>query len=319
MKKIKYHYNIEKGNFEPINQKSRILYFSLFIGLILLFISGFFYKVKKENELISNSIISRNSLLLKQQKLIDSKLNFTLTKLSAIEKKDDKLYRNYFNLEPLSKDERAAGSGGIDKYSDIVKNSLGLKIIETNKKLDNILNRISVESQSLDQIILMAKKRENSLANLPAIQPVAVEKNNVLSSGFGLRLHPILKINRMHNGLDFTAKSGTPVYSTGNGKISFAGIMQGYGNVIKINHNNGYETTYAHLSKILVKNNSRIQRGQLIGKVGSTGLSSGPHLHYEVKKDNKNLNPISFIINNISTEEYKLLIEQSKVSNQSLD
>jgi len=178
-----------------------------------------------------------------------------------------------------------------------------------------------VQSKSLDEIAELAKSKSELLASIPAIMPLQVKDiKKQITSGFGWRIHPIYKTQEFHPGLDFPSNQGTPVYATGNGKVEFSGMdNSGYGLHVIINHGFGYQTLYAHLSKIAVKNGEKVMRGQLIGYVGSTGLSTAPHLHYEVIKNNEKVNPINYIFKGISEEEYALLVERANQSSQSFD
>ncbi len=320
MKKIKYHYNFDTGIFEPIKESKKISYVASILFVLVLFLLAFTYKSTNNKSLVNGKATDTEiNDLRNEYLLLNKKIEGTQKKLSQIEKKDDKLYRGYFNLEPVSDDVREAGSGGVDKYKNLSKNKYSTLIIESNKKLDNLNKRLAIESQSLDEVINEAKKREKMFANLPAIQPISNKDLTRLASGFGMRVHPILKISRFHSGIDFTASMGTPVYATANGTVNHANYMGGYGNVVKINHGYGYETLYAHLSKINVSIGEKVKRGEVIGLVGTTGLSSGAHLHYEVSKDQKKVNPISFFIENITAEEYKILVKNSSINNQSFD
>ena len=158
------------------------------------------------------------------------------------------------------------------------------------------------------------------LASIPAIQPVANKDLKRMASGYGYRIHPIYKTRKMHYGMDFSAKTGTEIYSTGDGVVSkVKRSKRGYGNYVKINHGFGYETLYAHMSKYIVKKGQKIKRGEVIGYVGNSGISTAPHLHYEVRKDNKKINPVNFYYNDLSPEEYEKMLEISLQSNQSLD
>ena len=193
-------------------------------------------------------------------------------------------------------------------------------IIELNKKIDILTKQIYIQSKSFDEIETLVEDKNNMLSSIPAIQPIS--KNNCyLASGFGPRIHPIYKIKKMHKGLDFTAKKGTPVYATGDGIIEKARYNKrsGYGKHVIINHNYGYKSLYAHLDKYIVKEKQKIKRGEIIGFVGNTGRSIAPHLHYEIIKNDKKVNPIYYFFNDLNSKEYEKLIEQSRKQNQSLD
>jgi murein DD-endopeptidase MepM/ murein hydrolase activator NlpD len=190
----------------------------------------------------------------------------------------------------------------------------------TSKRLDTILKALVVQSRSLDEIAKLAKDKEKLLAAIPAIQPIKNEDLRQMASGFGYRSDPFTKIRKFHAGMDFTARTGTPIYATGDGTVSVAdNRMSGYGNRIIIRHGFGYETLYAHLSKFKVRAGQKVKRGDVIGYVGSTGRSEAPHLHYEVHKNGEVINPINFYYGNISAKEYILISKLANQENQSLD
>jgi murein DD-endopeptidase MepM/ murein hydrolase activator NlpD len=308
MKKVKYHYNTESGEFEPIKETNRIILISTFFLLLLVVISGFAFNtiVDKSNE--AEYMGEKLSDIQKQYQILNQEITETQKKLAELEEKDNKLYRSYFDLEPIN--EYGFGEN---------KPSKNISFEESKEKLEKINNKITKESKSLDEIYLKAKKNEEKYANLPAIQPIFNKNLSQLASGFGVRLHPILKIEKFHAGVDFSAKAGTPIYATANGKITYAKYEGGYGNVVKINHGFGYETLYAHLSQIKTRVGKKIKRGEIIGLVGTTGLSTGNHLHYEVKKQGKNVNPMEYFIQDMSQEDFKKLAKNASKMNQSLD
>jgi murein DD-endopeptidase MepM/ murein hydrolase activator NlpD len=305
MKKIKYHYNDVTSNFEPIKESKKIIYFSTILLVLTVVLSGFAFNtiVKKNNE--AEYIGEKLSDIKKQYQLLNEEIVTTQKKLSEIQEKDNKLYRSYFDLEPNNNQFK------VDKSITSFK--------ESKEKLEEINREIAEESKSLDEIYKKAKMNDEMYANLPAIQPIFNKELSHLASGFGLRMHPILKIEKFHAGVDFTAKSGTPVYATANGKVSFAKYEGGFGNVVKINHGNEYETLYAHLSQIKTRVGKKIKRGEVIGAVGTTGLSTGNHLHYEVKKHGKNINPIEYFIKDLNQDDFKKLIKNASLKNHSLD
>jgi murein DD-endopeptidase MepM/ murein hydrolase activator NlpD len=188
------------------------------------------------------------------------------------------------------------------------------------KKLDILSKQLVVQSKSLDEIVVLAKNKKEMLASIPAIQPVANKDLKRMASGYGYRIHPIYKTRKFHWGMDFSSPRGTPVYATGNGKIEkVKRSRRGYGNQVKINHGFGYKTFYAHLEKYTVRKGQKVKRGDLIGYVGTSGISTAPHLHYEVIKGNRKLNPVYFYFNDLTPEEYDRMLEMASQENQSLD
>jgi murein DD-endopeptidase MepM/ murein hydrolase activator NlpD len=192
-------------------------------------------------------------------------------------------------------------------------------ITETTKKMDKISKQIYIQSKSFDELFTMAKNKANMLVSIPAIQPISNTDLKKVASGFGWRIHPIYKTTKMHTGMDFSASVGTEIYATGNGVVVSSNEDRGYGNNVIINHGYGYQTLYGHMSKIIRKPGQKVNRGDLIGYVGNSGSSTGPHLHYEVIKYNKKINPINFFYNDLSPAEYERMLEISSQSNQSFD
>ncbi len=239
--------------------------------------------------------------------------------LANIQTRDKNLYRLLFEAEPIPDDIREAGFGGSDYYADLDYVEESGLIKKLYKKADILSKKLVVQSKSFDELIDLAKKKEEYLQHIPAIQPIENKDLKRLASGFGRRFHPILKIWRPHNGIDFTAKIGTPIYATGDGVVSFAGRGSGFGNHVKIDHGFGYLTVYAHMSRLAVRKGQKVKRGQVIGYVGNTGLSAGPHLHYEVHYKGKPVNPIFYFYRDLSADDYEELMEIARQAKQSLD
>ena len=187
--------------------------------------------------------------------------------------------------------------------------------------MDKIAKRLYIQSKSFDEVVKLAKSKERLISSIPAIMPInKKDLTHAVTSGFGWRTHPIYKTQEFHPGMDFTAVQGTPIYSTGDGVVERADNMaQGYGNHVVINHGFGYETLYGHMSRIACKVGQKVTRGQLIGYVGSTGLSTAPHVHYEVIKNGNKTNPINYYYSDLSPLQYQTLIENSKNVTQSFD
>jgi len=255
-----------------------------------------------------------------QYKLLSNKMNIQQEVLDEIAERDNSIYRLYFEANPIDLEERKAGFGGISRYNkyDGFENSELIK--ETYQRVDQIAKQIAIQSKSLDEIAALAKEKESLLASIPAIQPVRNEDLKRMASGFGFRSDPFTKVRKMHKGMDFTSPRGTPIFASGDGVIVRAdNRSSGYGNHIRIDHGYGYITLYAHLHKYNVKKGQKVKRGDVIGFVGSTGRSQAPHLHYEVRKDGKHINPINFYYGNLTPKELAILLEKSRQENQSLD
>jgi murein DD-endopeptidase MepM/ murein hydrolase activator NlpD len=258
--------------------------------------------------------------LTSQYEVINNDMQQVETVLDEIQERDDNIYRVIFEADPIPTSIRKQGFGGVNRYEKLLGLSNSELMINTSKKIDQLTKQLYLQSKSFDEVIGLAKNKSNMLASIPAIQPVANKDLKRMASGYGYRIHPIYKTRKMHYGMDFSAKTGTEIYATGDGIVSkIKRSKRGYGNYVKINHGFGYETLYAHMSKYIVKRGQKVKRGEVIGYVGNSGISTAPHLHYEVRKDNKKINPMNFYYNDLSPEEYEKMLEISLQSNQSLD
>ena len=323
MAKIKYYYDTKTLSYKPIklNSSEKIRgYFIFFLSSILLsfFILLIFYQFfdsPKEKRL---KLEIQN--LTSQYEVINNDMQQVETVLDEIQERDDNIYRVIFEADPIPTSIRKQGFGGVNRYEKLLGLSNSELMINTSKKIDQLTKQLYLQSKSFDEVIDLAKNKSNMLASIPAIQPVANKDLKRMASGYGYRIHPIYKTRKMHYGMDFSAKTGTEIYSTGDGIVSkVKRSKRGYGNYVKINHGFGYETLYAHMSKYIVKKGQKVKRGEVIGFVGNSGISTAPHLHYEVRKDNKKINPVNFYYNDLSPEEYEKMLEISLQSNQSLD
>ena len=261
------------------------------------------------------SLERKNNALVSDLQKLDQKTENQIVKIATLENTDDQSYRSVLGLDPLSKSTRLLGYGGNDKFQNyhLLKNGKLLK--DLAQKSFSIKNRIKLEAESYSQITHLVKDRDKMINSIPSIVPLANVDITRIGRGFGYRMHPILHVVKMHTGVDLTASRGTPVYATGDGIIIQASATSGgYGNVIKINHGYSYSSLYAHLSKILVSAGEKVKRGQLIGLVGTTGRSTGPHLHYEVRINNTPVNPVNFFYNDMTKEQYKMMINQAETA-----
>ena len=252
--------------------------------------------------------------------LIDRHLDEYDEVLGALQMRDDEIYRSIFGVEPIPTSVREAGRGGTNRYEALEGYSHSEEIIEIAEKIDKFSSQLYVQSKSFDEIYEIAKTKEDMMKHVPAIMPVKRTTIYGISSHFGYRTDPFYKVNKMHSGIDFSGPKGSPIYATGDGVVEkTVKSKTGYGNNIIINHGYGYKTRYAHLNSINVKKGDKIKRGQKIGTLGNTGKSSGPHLHYEVIKNNVPVNPINFFYNDLTPEMYDKIIELSKTPHQSMD
>ncbi len=322
-KKSRYRYNVHTLSYEKvsISFKDKLFKFLSQISLGLVFSVIFMFIAYNTIDSPKEKILKReNNQLQMQYEILDRKLNLLGESLKSLEQKDDNIYRAIFEAEPISKEERNAGFGGINRYKYLEGINNSDLVVSVSKKLDKLAKKIYVQSKSFDEIIDLAKQKEKMLSSIPAIQPVSNQDLKSMASGYGYRIHPIYKTSKMHTGMDFSAQTGSEIYATGNGlieKVEHSG--RGYGNHIVINHGYGYKTLYAHMSKTKAKKGQKVKRGDVIGFVGNTGTSTAPHLHYEVIKGDKKINPINFYFNDLTPEEFEKMLELSNSSNQSFD
>lgn len=323
MSKVKYYYDSESLSYRKIERKKRrtFKYASLFIlasalfGFLFIFIGGHYFESPNEKAL------KRELANMKLQfELLNKKMQEAETVLANIEDRDNNIYRVYFEANPIPEEQRKAGFGGVNRYKNLEGFDNSKLIVEANKRIDKLQKQIVVQSKSLDEIALLAEEKEKLLAAIPAIQPVNNKDLTRMASGYGMRSDPFTKARKMHWGMDFTAPRGTPVYASGDGIVVRADSRSsGYGKHIRIKHGFGYTSLYAHLYKYNVRKNQKVKRGDLIGFVGSTGRSEAPHLHYEIFKDKKRINPINFYYGSLTAEEFSKLLERASLENQSLD
>jgi murein DD-endopeptidase MepM/ murein hydrolase activator NlpD len=319
MLKVKYTYNPETCKYEPIivspkaagRQLLRFLAISFVLGTM-----GLVYYNFNFPDLDETLQFAENKKLNTEWQILLKGIENTSKQLSQVELNDDNNYRVILDLEPLDATQREAGVGGREKENASIIYPL---IKDAYEQAEKIKNRIEIEEQSMEQLKAELARKEKMWASRPAIQPIDNKQLTRLHTIFGLRLHPKHGDVRPHKGLDFTAPTGTPVYATGDGKVQTAYYSDTYGNVIYINHGFNFETRYAHLTRYIVKDGEEIKRGQIIGYVGSTGTSVGPHLHYEVLYQGTAVNPINFFQRDLNNKEYEKLIELGSQAITSLD
>lgn len=323
MSKVKYRFNPHTLRFERV-EKGVKYFLKLFLGhfatslvLAAIFVFIIFTFVSSPKERL---LIEENKELKLQYELLNKRVDELAAVLQELEERDDKIYRVIFETPPVPKEVRMSGFGGVNRYKKFEESKNANLLIETHKKVDLLTKQLYIQSKSFDDIVKLIKNKEKMLASIPAIQPVYDLEITRVASGFGYRIDPIYKTTKFHAGIDFTAPVGTPVYATGDGLITFAGNQgNGYGLHIIVDHGYGYTTLYGHLSKVAVHIGKKVKRGELIGYIGNSGKSVGPHLHYEVRKNDQPLNPVHFFYNDLSPEEYKKIIDLTNTQNQSLD
>lgn len=323
MAKTRYTFNTKTLAYEEHKQSIGQRFFKSFLFLItalalsavLIFFAYTFLSSPKER--MQAREIEQYEL---QVQIMNDRLDQMQQLMDELSERDDDIYRVIFEAEPIPKTIRQAGYGGIDRYAKLEGFDNSELMINTSKKLDKIASQIYVQSKSFDEVYELAKNKEEMLASIPAIQPVHNLNLKRLSSFYGYRIDPVYKVNKFHRGVDFSAPQGTPIYAPGAGKVTkVKRSRRGYGNQIEIDHGYGYVTFYAHIKDFKVKKGDIVKRGQLIATIGNTGKSTAPHLHYEVKKDDRAVNPIYYFFNDLTPEEYEKLLDLSKIPNQSLD
>jgi murein DD-endopeptidase MepM/ murein hydrolase activator NlpD len=324
MSKVKYRYNPETLSYDRI--KTGFKYYLsrfFFLGLSgnvlgFLFFLGYneFLDSPKEKRLQRE-----NSTYLTQIEIMDKKLEQLQVVLDDIRQRDENIYRVIFQADSIPSSVRMAGFGGVNRYENLEDLSNSQLVINTARKLDVIMKQTYVQSKSFDEVVELAKKKDEMLRNIPAIMPIANRDLTRTASGWGWRIHPIYKIKKFHEGMDFTASTGTDVYATGNGVVDDVVVAgSGYGKHIVIDHGFGYKTLYAHLHDFKVKKGQAVKRGDIIGSVGNTGTSTAPHLHYEVHVRGVKQNPQHYYFQeDLTAEEYERMIHISANSNQTFD
>ncbi|MBK8966490.1 MAG: M23 family metallopeptidase [Saprospiraceae bacterium] len=325
-RKEKFVYNIHTLSYEKVVVpiKTRIWqafgFFSVVLvtSFVLLAILYANFPSPREQELLSE---------IGQMELKYNQLNDQLATMSKvlhnIQERDANVHRSVFGMDPIDEDVWNGGIGGHEAHPELsaFKYSRGA-IRATVEKVDALSHQLALQSKSLDTLQYLANDQQKMLACIPSIKPVRedkLQKSIHILSGFGYRIHPVYKIKKFHEGVDFPARVGTAIQATGDGIVVEAGWHHGYGKCIRIKHGYGYETWYAHMNKMVVTRGDRVKKGQKIGEVGDTGLSTAPHLHYELHYKGKKINPINFCMDNLTPQEYQRMVNSANKANQSFD
>jgi murein DD-endopeptidase MepM/ murein hydrolase activator NlpD len=324
MAKIKYYYDTETCKYERVKAKTSdvilnalgIFAFTVILAIGMLFLYTEFFPHPKL-VVLENRISEQKFYINKLNRDVDQMLD----RLGDVEQRDDGIYRAVLGAEPIDKSIRNAGVGGSDRYADIREKDILDKenVINLYEKVDRLRRKIYIESKSQDELVKLADNKEKLFAAIPAIQPISNKQLMALASGFGMRTHPIYKVRKMHSGIDFAASIGTPIYATADGKVVTVDVkFSGYGKLVEVDHGFGYRTRYAHMHEFAVRPGQNVKRGDLIGYVGNTGLSTAPHLHYEVLINGAQVDPVHYFYNDLSAGEYEKILELASVENQSL-
>jgi murein DD-endopeptidase MepM/ murein hydrolase activator NlpD len=323
MPRTKYKFNPDSLSFDRVRLGMRALLFrflayftgSVIIALLYWVIFASFFDSPKEKALKRE--VEQLSI---QYDLIHREMANIENILDGLQKTDDNLYRTIFEAEPIPVTLREGGVGGVNRYESLEGFTNSRLVIETASRLDKIRKQVYVQSKSFDELIGLATRKEEMLRSIPAILPISNKDLTRTASGFGRRIHPIYKIIRFHYGMDFTAPAGTDIYATGNGQVvAVVPAQRGFGKHIIIDHGFGYTSLYAHLSNFNVRVGQKVQRGDIIGFVGNTGQSLANHLHYEIKLNGVNVDPVNYYFEDLTASEYERMIEIASKTGQSFD
>jgi hypothetical protein len=327
MRKEKYVFNQKTLQYEKHKLTTKQIVYRvvsqicgvLMTGVLVYFLIAKFFPSPKEK-----SLNQELSILKYQFKNISSQYNVLAEGINELHTKDNEVHRMIFGAKPIDEGVWEGGVGGVNKYAYLENyENTGKLIALTLEKIDMIKQKMDIQTGSLEELYGLAFKREKRIASVPSMKPVRSDqlKRDVETlSGYGIRLHPIHKVKKIHKGIDFTAPEGTPIQSTGDGKIvKVERGSRGYGNVVEIDHGFGYLTLYAHMKTISAKPGDFVKKGQQIGTVGSTGTSTAPHCHYEVHINGVAVNPIDYVLDGLTPAEYKLVVKKASAENQSWD
>ncbi|MFY0653010.1 MAG: M23 family metallopeptidase [Cyclobacteriaceae bacterium] len=325
MARIKYYYDTESCKYERVKVSTWDIIVNLlgFFSIALIMAIGIFFL---SNKYFKSPVVAQlekeNEELNFYYDLLAKEMDHANEMLASLQERDDDVYRVIFEAEPISSSIRNAGVGGTNKYKELMDKGVEREdlLLDANKKVDELRKKMYIQTKSYDELLEMAKNKELQLAATPAIAPVAKKNLKRVASGYGYRIDPFNKTRTMHNGLDFSAPRGTPVYVTGDGVVKKVQSKDrgGYGKYIYVDHGFGYITRYAHLYSINVKKGQKVKRGELIGQVGNTGRSTAPHLHYEVHKNGKRLNPVNYFGQELTPDEYEEVLRLASIENQAM-
>lgn len=323
MAKVRYKFNAHTLSYDKIviSFKTRLKRFlalsstTLLTSILIAFGILQFYESPRMRRLNKE-----NERLLTQYEMMYKDLTTIEKVLDEIEQRDNNLYRVIFESDPIPSTIRKAGFGGVNRYSKLESFDNSELVIKTAEKLDVLSKEAYIQAKSYDEVLKLAMNKEVLKTSMPAVMPISNKSLKSTASGWGYRIHPIYKIKQFHYGMDFTANIGTPVYATGDGTIKdVQSIGGGYGKWVLIDHGFGYETLYGHLNGFNVKIGDHVKRGSVIGYVGNTGTSTGPHVHYEVHKNGQPVNPQYYYFKDLNAQEYEKMVKISSTIGQTFD
>lgn len=321
-RKTYYLYNPNTLSYERVYPSARDRFFSVLRHLstgIAFGVATFFVMMYVIDSPMESQLRKENKLLQTQYEVLSLRLSNALEVLDDIQQRDENLYRAIFQAESIPESVRKSGFGGSNRYEHLMELSNPDLVVSTTQKMDMLRKQLYIQSNSLEELIAMGKNQEEKSKCVPAIQPISNKDLRRTASGYGMRIDPIYRTPRFHSGMDFSAKVGTDIYATGNGVVTFAGWKQGYGNCLMIDHGYGFETLYGHMSKFKARVGQKVTRGEVIGEVGNTGKSTGPHLHYEVIVRGRHDNPSKYYYMDLSPEEYDRMIQIAENHGQVMD
>ena len=305
---------VEHGFRYWVRQTGIYILAGIVIGVFFLYLFLTFFPSPREKQLLREK-----ASLESQLEVLNNQVDQMQVVMTDLQQRDDNLYRVLFGAEPILLSVRQGAQRKIDYYDHLAQMTNSELAADLSLKVDLLEKEIYVQAKSYDEVAQMAKEQEIRMENIPAIQPVMNKDLKRVASGYGMRIDPVYHVRKFHQGMDFTAPTGTEVFATGNAKVDFAGWKQGYGNTVILDHGYGYKTLYAHLYKILVRKGQKVRRSDIIALVGNTGKSTGPHLHYEVRLNNKPVDPRNYYFYDLSPEEYDQMIQLSNNFGQMLD
>ena len=305
---------VESGLGYWLRQTGIYILSGIVLGVVFLYLFLVFFPSPREKQLLREKEAMQS-----QMETLNRQVDQMQIVMSDLQQRDDNLYRVLFGAEPIPLSIRQGTQRKISYYEEIAQMTNSQLSADLSLKVDVLEKELYVQAKSYDEVLELAKTQEIRMENIPAIQPVLNKDLKRVASGYGVRIDPVYHVRKFHQGMDFTAPTGTEVFATGNAKVSFVGWKQGYGNTVILDHGFGYQTLYAHLFKALVRKGQKVRRSDIIALVGNTGKSTGPHLHYEVRLHGKPVDPRNYYFYDLSPEEYDQMIQLSNNFGQMLD
>lgn len=305
---------VEHGFRYWLRQTGIYILAGIVLGIGFLYLFLIFFPSPREKQLLREKATMESQL-----EVLNSQVDQMQVVMTDLQQRDDNLYRVLFGAEPIPLSVRQGAQRKIDYYEQLAKMTNSELAADLTLKVDLLEKEMYVQAKSYDEVAQMAKEQEIRMENIPAIQPVMNKDLKRVASGYGMRIDPVYHVRKFHQGMDFTAPTGTEIFATGNARVEFSGWKQGYGNTVILDHGYGYKTLYAHLYKSLVRKGQKVRRSDIIALVGNTGKSTGPHLHYEVRLNGKPVDPRNYYFYDLSPEEYDQMIQLSNNFGQMLD